>query len=303
MNIGFIGLGLMGRHMAANLIKAGHSLKVRDLRREAADELIAAGAKWAISNAEVATGVDIVFTSVPGPADVEAVAKEILAGAKSGTAWFDLSTNSPDVIRRLHADCLKKGVQLLDAPVSGGPKGAQSGRLAIIIGGDRATYDRFLPVIKAIGDQPFYVGPAGAGTVAKLAHNVSSFMVQTALAEAFTMGVKAGVEPLALFQALRQGATGRARTFDRLAEQYLPGKFDPPAFALKLAHKDVGLAVQLGKSVGVPMKAAEHALAELSEAMARGWQDRDCRVAMLLQDERAGVTPRVAEDKLKEGMS
>jgi 3-hydroxyisobutyrate dehydrogenase-like beta-hydroxyacid dehydrogenase len=293
MNIGFIGLGLMGRHMAANLLKAGHSLKVRDLRREAADELVAAGAQWAHSNAEVATDVEIVFTSVPGPADVEAVAKEILAGAKPGTAWFDLSTNSPDVIRRLHAECLKKGVQLLDAPVSGGPKGAQSGRLAIIVGGDRATYDRFLPVIKTIGD----------GTVAKLAHNVSSFMVQTALAEAFTMGVKAGVEPLALFRALRQGATGRARTFDRLAEQYLPGKFDPPAFALKLAHKDVGLAVALGKSVGVPMKAAEHALAELGEAMARGWQDRDCRVAMQLQDERAGVSPRVAEDKLKEALS
>ncbi|MGQ0510793.1 MAG: NAD(P)-dependent oxidoreductase [Betaproteobacteria bacterium] len=300
MNIGFIGLGLMGRHMAANLLKAGHSLKVKDLRREAANELIAAGAQWAD---DVAAEADIVFTSVPGPADVEAVAKEILATAKPGTAWFDLSTNSPDMVRKIHGICAQKGVQFLDAPVSGGPKGAQSGRLAVMIGGDRATYERYLPVIKAIGDQPFYVGEAGAGTVAKLAHNVSSFMVQTALAEAFTLGVKAGVEPVALLRALRQGATGRARTFDRLVDQFLPGKYDPPAFALKLAHKDVSLAVQLGKSVGVPMKAGEHALAELAEGMARGWQDRDCRVAMTLQEERAGVSVKVSEDKLKDALA
>lgn len=287
----------MGRHMAASLLKAGHVLKVKDLRREAANELIAAGAQWA---QDVAADADIVFTSVPGPAEVEAVAKEILACAKPGTAWFDLSTNSPDMVRKIHGLCAHKGVQFLDAPVSGGPKGAQSGKLAIMVGGDRATYERCLPVIKAIGDQPFHVGEAGAGTVAKLAHNVSSFMVQTALAEAFTLGVKAGVEPVALLRALRQGATGRARTFDRLVDQFLPGKYDPPAFALKLAHKDVSLALQLGKSVGVPMKAGEHALAELAEAMARGWQDRDCRVAMTLQEERAGVSVKVSEEKLKD---
>jgi len=287
----------MGRHMAASLLKAGHVLKVKDLRREAANELIAAGAQWA---QDVAADADIVFTSVPGPAEVEAVAKEILASAKPGTTWFDLSTNSPDMVRKIHGLCAHKGVQFLDAPVSGGPKGAQLGKLAIMVGGDRATYERCLPVIKAIGDQPFHVGEAGAGTVAKLAHNVSSFMVQTALAEAFTLGVKAGVEPVALLRALRQGATGRARTFDRLVDQFLPGKYDPPAFALKLAHKDVSLALQLGKSVGVPMKAGEHALAELAEAMARGWQDRDCRVAMTLQEERAGVSVKVSEEKLKD---
>jgi len=287
----------MGRHMAASLLKAGHVLKVKDLRREVANELIAAGAQWA---QDVAADADIVFTSVPGPAEVEAVAKEILASAKPGTAWFDLSTNSPDMVRKIHGLCAHKGVQFLDAPVSGGPKGAQSGKLAIMVGGDRATYERCLPVIRAIGDQPFHVGEAGAGTVAKLAHNVSSFMVQTALAEAFTLGVKAGVEPVALLRALRQGATGRARTFDRLVDQFLPGKYDPPAFALKLAHKDVSLALQLGKSVGVPMKAGEHALAELAEAMARGWQDRDCRVAMTLQEERAGVSVKVSEEKLKD---
>ena len=190
-------------------------------------------------------------------------------------------------------------MQLLDAPVSGGPKGARSGRLALWVGGERATYERCLPVLKAIGDEPFYVGPIGAGTVAKLAHNCSSFMVQTALAEAFTLGVKAGVEPLALWHALRQGATGRARTFDRLAEQFLPGNYDPPAFALKLAHKDMSLALALATAHGVPMRAAEHALEELTAAMQRGWGERDSRVSMVLQEERAGVCVRVPPEKLR----
>jgi 3-hydroxyisobutyrate dehydrogenase len=294
MKIGFYGLGLMGGPIARNLVKAGHTLRVHDLRRDAA-----AGLDF---SADPASDAEIIFSSLPGPKEVKSVSEKILKSAARGTAWFDLSTNSPDTIREIHAACKAKGIDFLDAPVSGGPKGAQSGKLAIMVGGDKAVYERCLPVIRAIGDQPFYVGAAGAGTVAKLAHNISSFMVQTALAEAFTLGVKAGVEPLALWQALRQGATGRARTFDRLADQFLPGKYDPPAFALKLAHKDVSLAVALAKASGVPMKAGEHALAELSAAMDRGWQDRDCRIAMTLQEERAGVTVRVSPEELKKAL-
>jgi 3-hydroxyisobutyrate dehydrogenase len=297
MKIGFIGLGLMGGPMAANVLKAGHALRVNDLRRDAAKSLVASGAEW---TEDAARDVEILFTSLPGPPEVEALSKQIIESAKPGTVWFDLSTNSPEVVRRIHARCLEKEIQMLDAPVSGGTAGAKSGKLALWVGGDEATYTRCLPVLKAIADEPFFVGPIGAGTIAKLAHNVSTFMVHTALAEAFTMGVKAGVEPLALYRALRQGASGRARTFDRLAEKFLPGSYDPPTFALRLAHKDVSLAVALGKSVGVPMQAAEHALAELTEAMARGWGERDSRVHMVLQEERAGVSVRVPPEKLKE---
>jgi 3-hydroxyisobutyrate dehydrogenase len=295
MNIAFIGLGLMGAPMAANLAGAGHALKVKDLRR-----VDVAGAQWSDDPAKDA---GIIFTSLPGPKEVEAVAAEILAAAQPGAAWFDLSTNSPDVVRRLHGPCAARGVQLLDAPVSGGPQGAKSGRLALWVGGDQPTYARCLPVLQAIADEPFYVGPIGAGSVAKLVHNVSSFMVQTALAEAFTLGVKAGVEPLALFRAIRQGASGRARTFDRLAEKFLPGSYDPAGFALRLAHKDVTLALELAKANGVPMRAGEHALAELSEAIGRGWAERDCRVAMVLQEERAGVSVRVPPERLREALA
>jgi len=284
MKIGFIGLGAMGGPMAANLERAGHAVQTFDLNGK--------GNRKSIR--EASEGVEVFFTSLPGPAEVDAVAKDV-----SAPVWFDLSTNSPKRIRALHKTF--RG-QLLDAPVSGGPTGARSGKLAIWVGGDRATYDKYLPVLKAIGDQPFYVGTIGAGTVAKLAHNAASFTVQASLAEIFTLGVKGGVEPLALFQALRQGATGRKRTFDRLPEHFLNGKYDPADFTVRLAHKDVTLAMELAAEVGVPMRVGKIALEELSEAMKRGWGERDCRVAMTLQEERAGVSVKTSDAALREAL-
>ena len=292
MKIGFIGLGAMGRPMAANLLRAGHTLQAYDLRR-------VEGFSMKSSAAEAARSCELLFTSLPGPAEVDAVAPQIKALSSEGAAWFDLSTNSPDRIRRIHHDFLKTGMHVLDAPVSGGPKGAQTGKLAIWVGGDAQVFERFKPTLETIGDQVLYVGPIGAGTVAKLAHNAASFTVQAALAEVFTLGVKAGVEPLALFRALRQGATGRKRTFDRLAEHFLPGVYDPPAFTVRLAHKDMTLALQLAAQENVPMKVGKIALDELDEAMKRGWSERDCRVAMTLQEERAGVSVRVPRERLE----
>lgn len=284
MKIGFIGLGAMGGPMAASLERAGHAVQSFDLNGKGNRK----------SASEASQGAEVVFTSLPGPAEVDAIAKDV-----SAPAWFDLSTNSPRRIRALHQKFKGK---LLDAPVSGGPKGAQSGKLAIWVGGDRATFDKYLPVLKTIGDQPLYVGAIGAGTVAKLAHNAASFTVQASLAEIFTLGVKGGVEPLALFQALRQGATGRKRTFDRLPEHFLNGKYDPADFTVRLAHKDVTLAMELAAEVGVPMRVGKIALDELSEAMKRGWGERDCRVAMTLQEERAGVRVKVPDAALKEAL-
>ena len=287
MRIGFVGLGAMGGPMAANLERAGHAVQSYDL----------AGKGNRKSVREACEGAEVLFTSLPGPAEVEGVARDV-----SAPVWFDLSTNSPKRIRALHKSLAARSVQFLDAPVSGGPSGAKSGKLAIWVGGDRATFDKYLPVLKAMGDQPFYVGAIGAGTVAKLAHNAASFAVQAALAEIFTLGVKGGVEPLALFQALRQGATGRKRTFDRLPDHFLAGKYDPPAFTTRLAHKDVSLALELAAEAGVPMRIGQIALGELDEAMRRGWSERDCRVAMTLQEERAGVSVKVPEAALREAI-
>jgi len=168
------------------------------------------------------------------------------------------------------------------------------------VGGDRGIYDAHKDVLGAMGDQHYYVGAIGAGAVAKLVHNCSSFTIGAVLAETFSMGIKAGVEPLALWKAVRQGASGRRRTFDRLMDKFLPGTYDPPSFALKLGHKDVSLATALGREIGVPMRLANLALAELTEALAHGWGDKDSSSYMLLQLERAGVETGVPLEKLRE---
>jgi len=306
MQVGFIGLGTMGAHIARNLQKAGTKLVVHDARRAAAEPHLAAGALWADTPRQVAEAVEVMFTSLPGPPEVEAVAlgaDGLLPAMRKGTAFFDLSTNSPTVVRRIHAAFAERGLHMLDAPVSGGPKGAETGKLALWVGGERAIFDRHKALLDAMGDRARYVGPIGAGSVAKLVHNCAGYALQTVLAEVFTLGVKGGVDPLALFEAVRQGATGRRRTFDGLVDQFLPNVYDPPAFALRLAHKDVSLATALGRELGVPMRLSNLALEEMTEAMNRGWAGRDSRIAMLLQEERAGVSIQVDPAKLKEAVA
>lgn len=293
MKVGFIGLGTMGSFMAANLQKGGHDLVIHDVRREAGANRLSAGAVWADSPKAVAEQCEVIFTSLPGPKEVEAVVfgpDGILAGVQPGAAYFDLSTNAQSLVRRFAEALAEKGAFGFDAPVSGGPKGAESGKLAIWVGGDRAAYDRFKPVLDTFGDQARYIGPIGTATVAKLVHNMSGYAVQTAMAEAFSMGVKAGMDPLALWAAVRQGAYGRRRAFDRLADQFLVDKYDPPSFTLKGAHKDVSLAVNMGRELGVPMRLCNLTLEDFNEAMNRGWDNLDSRIPMKMQLERAGVT-------------
>jgi 3-hydroxyisobutyrate dehydrogenase len=308
MRVGFIGIGTMGVGISANIKKAGHEMVVHDARRQATEKICAAGAKWADSPKEVAAQSEIVFTSLPGPPQFEAVVKGekgLLAGMQKGQPLFDLSTNSPNLIRGIEPQFKERGAHLFDSPVSGGPAGAASGKMAIWVGGDQAVFEKYRHVLDAAGDQVAYIGPIGSASVAKLVHNLSGYMIQTALAEAFTMGVKAGVDPITLWRAVRNGVTGRRRTFDGLADHFLPDVFDPPKFALKLAHKDVSLATQVGKEVGVPMRLANLTLEEMTEALNRGWDGRDSRSSMILQKERSGVTikadPADIQAVLREG--
>lgn len=293
MKIGFIGLGTMGAHFARNLLAANFQLSVHDIERERADEFIRSGASWAESPRAMAETCEIVMTSLPGPPEVESLALDpergLLAGFSAGNVYFDLSTNAPTLVRRLHGLFKQKGVHLLDAPVSGGPAGAESGKLAIWVGGERSVFDASRAPLDAIGDQVRYIGDIGAGSVAKLVHNASGYAIQAALAEMFSVGVKAGVEPLALWQAIRQGAHGRTRTFDRLSEHFLINEYEPAAFALRLAHKDVALACDLARDQEVPTPLTDLALAEMTQGLERGWSAHDSRVSMLLQLERAGI--------------
>jgi 3-hydroxyisobutyrate dehydrogenase-like beta-hydroxyacid dehydrogenase len=309
MKAGFIGLGTMGASMAANLQKGiqkdGHSVIVYDINRTAAAPHIKNGAIWADSPAAVAAEADVIFTSLPGPPEFEAVSygeNGILSKIKPGAAYFDLTTNAPTTVRKAHAEYEKKGAFLFDAPVSGGPRGAATGKLAIWCGGDADVFEKWKPFLDAIGDQAKLIGPIGAGSVAKLVHNCYGYIATAAAAEVFSMGVKAGIEPLAIWEAVRQGAIGRRGAFDSLTDQFLPDQYEPPAFALRLAHKDVSLATALGRELNVPMRLANLALADLSEGLNRGWGNRDSRSIMAIQTERSGVQVKVDPQRLTEAL-
>jgi 3-hydroxyisobutyrate dehydrogenase-like beta-hydroxyacid dehydrogenase len=290
--VGFIGLGAMGAGMARNIRAAGFDLVVFDLNRGLAEQLLADGAEWAQTPSELAAKAGVVFTSLPEPTAVEAVGSGpngLIEGMRRGTAWFDLSTNSPSVVRQLNERFAEIGVSVLDSPVSGGPSGANAGTLTLWVSGDREQFDEHADVLSAIGTTVTYLGDVGAASVAKLVHNAAGYAINAVMAEVFSAGVKAGVPPLTLWHAVRDGGLGKVRTFDGLAYYFLPQNFDPPAFALKLAHKDVRLMLELGRDFDVPMRMLSDAHDEMSEGLERGWGGRDSRVSMMLQVERAGL--------------
>jgi 3-hydroxyisobutyrate dehydrogenase-like beta-hydroxyacid dehydrogenase len=305
LTVGYIGLGIMGAPMASNLLKAGYNLVVHDTRREVAEPHLQAGAKWADTPRAVAEQCEVIFTCLPSLQVIENVAlgpEGIVAGIRRGHAFFELSTNSLELLKKLHAAFAERGAHMLEAPISGGGPGARRGRLAIWVGGDKEIYQRFEPVLRAMGDRPLYVGQVGSGLVTKLVHNCASQTMQAALAEVFTMGVKAGAEPLALWEAIRQGSIGRRRTFDGLADRFLPARYDQPDAALNIIQKDMMIATGLAREIGMPLRFASLALADIVEAMNRGWGERDCRSVMLLPQERAGVQIAVSPESVKEVM-
>lgn len=305
MKIGFIGIGSMGSGMALNLRKAGYDLTVHDLRKESAKEHLEAGATWADSAAELARNSDIVFTSLPGPKEMQALAfaeDGLIANMRPGTTWFDLTTNSPTVVRDVCKKAAEKGITLIDAPVSGGVTGARSGKLALYVGGDRAVYERHKKVLDSIGDRVIYVGEIGAGGVAKIVHNLISLVSRMVIAEGMSLGIKAGIDPVELWNAVRQGAIGRARTLDLVAEQYLQSSYDP-TFTLRLAYKDFRLAMDLAQEFGVPMKQSEAAELDYIAALERGWSEQDCRIAMMVQNERAGIEVHAKPEAIREMMA
>jgi 3-hydroxyisobutyrate dehydrogenase len=305
MKVGFIGLGRMGQGMALNIAKAGVPLLVYDTSSAAVQVLVDAGAQAAASVAELAREVDVVFTSLPGPPQVEEVVlgpQGILASMKPGLVLFDLSTSSPSLNRRMYEEFKRKGGAMLDAPVSGGPAGAASGDLALWIGGDQEVYERHVDLIRKFADKPRLVVAIGAGTVAKLAHNMAGYMILLTMAEVFTVGVKAGVEPLELWEALRLGMVGKQSPLFMLTNQFLPGKFETPAFMLKLAHKDMSLGTALAKELGVPMRLGNMTLEEMTEGLARGWGEQDSRAFLKLQLERAGVQMGVDPQRIQQAI-
>ncbi|HEV3111308.1 MAG TPA: NAD(P)-dependent oxidoreductase [Candidatus Binataceae bacterium] len=295
MRIGFIGLGNMGGPMALNIIRAGHDVTVHDVRREAGTPHLEGGAKWADSPREVAVHSDVIMTSLPGPREVEAVAlgeSGIIHGARPGSIYVDLSTNSPTVIRRFNAVFKEKGVDVLDAPVSGGVVGAKKAALGVFVGGDEAAFHKVQGALSAIGDKVSYIGLSGSGAIAKLVHNQIAICTSAVIAEAFTMGVKAGVAPDALFKAVRDGAFGQPNYLNMLPRVIFKGAFDRAFFALKLARKDLGLATEVAREFDVPMALAGTVEQDLIAGLVNGLGDKDASAAFTLQEARAGIKVR-----------
>ena len=296
--IGFIGLGNMGGGMAGNIQKAGYPMVVYDLREAATRPFLEGGARLGNSPADVAARSEIILTSLPGPREVEMVAtgpEGILQGMTAGSVYIDLSTSRPTLIREMEPQFRAKGVHVLDAPVSGGKSGAQSRNLAVMVGGEREVFDRVKPLLDAFGDKVYYAGSIGAGSVAKLVHNMIGHGVRQAIAEGLTLGVKAGVDAEALWECVRRGALGRMSVLhEGVAGTVFRGEFEPANFALSLARKDIGLATDLGREFDVPMPVANLAEQIAIEAMNRGWGEMDSSVTFRLQEERSGVEVRAS---------
>ena len=295
MQVGFIGLGHMGQHMARHVAEAGHSVAAFDLRAESIAELTgsSSNARRASSVSEVANGAEIVFTSLPGPPEVEAVATSpdgLLESMAKGTVYIDLSSNSPTLVRRLYAEFKAKGIDLLDAPVAGGVTGAEAGTLSVMVGGDKEVFERVKPVLNAIGTKVFYCGPTGNGAITKLCNNLSSQGQIAVAGEILSLGVKAGVD-LEILAGVIGVSTGTCRAIvDTFPKQLFRRNFENPGFSSILSAKDTHLAIELAHEMNVPMPIGEIVEADKQEALRRGWGPLSPDVFVRLQEERAGVT-------------
>lgn len=255
MKLGFIGLGNMGAPMAANLRAAGFDLTVHDLNRPTAEPLLAAGAHWADAPRDVAAASDTVFTSLPGPPQVDSVVMGeggLLAGARPGLTWIDMSTNSPLLVQRLAAALIPEGVAVLDAPVTGAVDGAWDGTLTIFVGGDRTVFDRHRQVFDPLGETVFYAGPLGAGLVAKLVTNLLWFVHAAAIGEALVLGRRAGLD-LELLWTIIKSSAGNSWVAEHDVPAIFRGDYDP-SFTLDLCSKDLGLIHGLGRQYDVPLE-------------------------------------------------
>jgi 2-hydroxy-3-oxopropionate reductase len=252
--IGFIGLGIMGRPMAKNLLKAGYPLIVHSRSRGPVDDVVKAGAKAASSPREVAAQSDVLITMLPNSPDVEQVAlgkDGVIEGAKSGLIYLDMSTISPIVSQKVGKALAAKGVKMLDAPVSGGEKGAIDGALSIMVGGDKAVFDQVLPIFQAMGKTITLLGPLGFGGFTKLANQIIVAVNLTALGEALTLGKKAGLDRELLLTALAGGLAG-SKCLEQKKGNYVSGTYNP-GFKIDLHFKDLGLIMESGRSLGVPL--------------------------------------------------
>ena len=287
--VGFIGLGIMGRPMAKNLMEAGYELVVHNRSPEKAEELAKEGnATAAASPEQVAQACDIVITMLPDSPDVEAVVAGeggVLEGIRDGALLVDMSTISPVVTKELSEMVREKGASMLDAPVSGGDVGAIEGALSIMVGGSEKDFERARPLFDVMGKAATHVGPIGAGQVVKACNQIVVALTIEAVSEALVLGSKGGVKPEKLVEALSGGLAGSA-VMEAKKEKFFSHDFEP-GFRIELHHKDLGIALAAGREYGVALPATAIVDQMLEALKAKGRGNRDHSALLTLLEEAA----------------
>jgi 3-hydroxyisobutyrate dehydrogenase len=297
MKLGFVGLGTIGGAIAENLHRAGYSLAVHDIRPEATDALVAQGARRAESPAEVARDSAVIFTSLPGPPEIEAVAlgtDGMLHGIRDGSIYVDLSSSSPDLIRKVRRAFSSRGASVMDAPLIVGKNGVANRSLQVLASGSAETFAAVKQVLECFADKVVYTGELGTGTVIKLAHNLVRRGIGLAIGEGLVLGAKAGVAPPLLWECMQWGLDTQLQQLSKsFLETVFRGDFDYRAsFGIGLSRKDVGLATELARQHNVPMPIAALVEQMMIHAINRGWSEQSTVSLFRLQEEAAGVEVR-----------
>jgi len=295
--LGFIGLGTIGGTIANNLRSAGYPLIVHDIRPEAGQRLVEAGAQRGESAGDVAQRCKTVLTSLPSPREVEEVAlgaDGLIQGIRAGSLYIDLTSSHPDLIRRIDAEFQSRGAQVLDAPLIVGAKGIANKSVQILASGEPAAFETARPIFEAFGDTLVYTGALGTGTVIKLAHNLVRRGIGLAIGEGIVLGAKAGADPELLWKCMHWGLDVQLQQMAKtLPETVFTGDFEKPSgFNIALARKDVGLATELGRQQNVPMPIAALVEQIMTQAIGRGWGAQSTLSLFRLQEEAAAIAVR-----------
>lgn len=293
MRIGFIGLGIMGKPMAKNLLKAGHSLVVYDVMSAPVQELVAAGAEAGSSPKDVASKVEVVITMLPNSPHVEAAIlgpDGVIEGIKRGTVVIDMSSIAPLVSQRVAAELAKRGIEMLDAPVSGGEPKAIEGTLAIMVGGDEQVFKKVKDLLLKMGSSAVLCGDIGAGNVTKLANQIVVALNIAAMSEAYVLATKSGVDPEKVFEAIKGGLAG-STVLNAKSPMVLEGNYKP-GFRIELHIKDLQNALDTGHSIGVPLPLTSQVMEIMQALKVDGKQKEDHGGIIQFYEKLAGVKVR-----------